>query len=97
MTDQPISGKPRFDPVVTWGHVLIFCGFVLSGFSVYLATELRAADLSYRIAALEKIAGDAKESQRDFLMELKSLNRQLVDIKVIVGKPEYTRFPPVQP
>ena len=84
----PIAGKLRFDPVLTWGHILLFVGFILSGFGLYTATELRAADLSYRIAALESIAQETKQANRDLLSELKSLTRELVDIRLnIAGQP----------
>ncbi len=93
--EAPISGRLRFDPVLTWGHVLLFIGFAINGIGVWIATELRATDLSYRIAALECVADDAKEANRDILKELKTLNTELTNIKINMGAaPRASLTPP---
>ena len=84
--EGPIAGKLRFDPVVTWGHVLLFFGFLVSGAGVWVATELRANDLAYRIASLERTADKAEQATKDVISELKSLNKELINIKIIVAR-----------
>jgi hypothetical protein len=93
MSEQPISGKLRFDPVVTWGHVMITVGFIVSGIGVYVTNELRANDLAYRISTLEMLAAETKQANRDLLNELKSLNKELVDIRIKMGPRQQYRGP----
>lgn len=85
MAEQPISGRLRFDPVVTWGHVLIFIGFIVSAIGVYFANELRTTDLSYRIATLERMDEERKRFDRELINELKTLKNELVNIRIKMG------------
>lgn len=58
MSDAPIAGKLRFDPVITWGHILMVIAIIGSAFSIYTLNEVRATAMDARITQLETMSKD---------------------------------------
>ncbi len=85
--------SPRFDPVLNWGHILIFAGVVMSGLGIVigyrLESEVRAATFESRLHYLEiseERNGQLIDKIEDHMNSIKN------DVSFILAK-----LPPIAP
>lgn len=74
----------RFDPTISWGNVLVVLGILVSAIAVYVAGEVRANSLEFRVRAIEIVA-DRYEKLSDQLVEIKV---ELAAIKARLPQPQ---------
>lgn len=84
MTEAPISGRLRFDQVITWGHIAIFVGIVGSSLALYTNNEVRASIMDGRLTQLETISktyseqnGRVADKLTDIMVEMSAIKTKL--------------------
>ena len=82
MTDPPISGRPRFDPVITWGHILVAFSIMVSGVALYASNEVRYTDLNLRVRTIESLIVEYRSSADKMTDRLTDILVEIASIKV---------------
>lgn len=84
MSDAPVSGKLRFDPVITWGHILMVAAIIGSAFSIYTLNEVQATQIESRVSQLETMskdfntnAGRVADKLTDIMVEMSAIKTKL--------------------
>lgn len=87
------SPRLRFDPVINWGHVLIVTGILASGVGVYIAGEVRASNLEYRLKALEIFADRNITANEKLIDQLNDIRIEIATMKARLPPPQSSLAP----
>lgn len=86
----------RFDPVINIGHFLVFGGVMLSAVTVYVAGEVRASNLDFRVHALETFADRYVSSNEKLADELGDIKVEIAAVKARLPAPLSSAAPVIR-
>lgn len=78
--------RPRFDPVVNWGHVLVFAGLLLSAVGLYIAVQRSIDNHELRIGALEAQLNAQIALNTEINSRLGAIREDLAVLKAVAGR-----------
>lgn len=88
MSEAPISGRARFDPVINWGHILVAFTIILAGITLYSSNEVRYADLNLRLRTTESLIVEYRSAANKMTEKLTDILIEMSAIKVRLPTPQ---------
>lgn len=82
---DPQNSKLRFDPVVTWGHILVAFTVLFSGVALYASNEVRYTDLNLRVRVIENALLDYRVEAKEMNARLQAILIEISQIKANIG------------